>query len=373
MRGKKPIQRAAGILFSSYAAFKKAAAGWYDPPYSYGVFGTETVREFEAEMKKHEGAARALAFPSGMAAIAATLMSLASKDDTILIQNDVYTVTNMFAEKQLARFGIKTEAVDILSEDLDFEGLYEQGARVLYLENPSYQDYSKVDLAPVIQKAKAAGIKTVVDNSLPTFLNAKPLNDGADVVVYSASKYITGSGDSLLGAILTDDEEIYRQIRDTQILSGYVTSPEDAAIGLAGLKTLRKRMSSQASEANKLMRKLSAEPWVKAVQSAEYEYKDGEVVKDNQEYGVGVSVFSITIADKLTDEEIDTLTQAFNKVQIGYGWGSQTTIALPKNDNPETTKIRISVGSDTADEILSELATGYDLVSQQQTTRRFKL
>lgn len=359
MRGKKTIQRAAGVLFSSYAAFKKAAAGWYDPPYSYGVFGTEPVRDFEAEMKAQEGADRALAFPSGMAAIAATLMSLASKDETILIQKDVYTVTNMFAEKQLARFGIGTEEIDPYDPATDFEALYNNGARVLYLENPSYQNYQKQDLKPVIAKAKAAGLKTVVDNSLPTFLNARPLNDGADIVVYSASKYIAGTGDSLLGVIATNDEDSYRAIRDTQILSGYVTSPEDAAIGLAGLKTLEKRMRTQSGETDKLMRALSEQPWVAAIHAPEYAYENGQVVKDDQDYDVGTSLFSITLKDKLSDEQINTMTEAFNKISIGYGWGSQNTIALPKNDDPATTKIRISVGANTANELLQELEAGY--------------
>ena len=104
---------------------------------------------------------------------------------------------------------------------------------------------------------------------------------------------------------------------------------------------------------------LSEQPWVAAIHAPEYAYENGQVVKDDQDYDVGTSLFSITLKDKLSDEQINTMTEAFNKISIGYGWGSQNTVALPKNDDPTTTKIRISVGANTANELLQELEAGY--------------
>ena len=360
MKGKFPIHRASGALFDCYADFKAAAKGWYDPPYSYGVFGTDTVLEFEAAIAEREGANHALAFPSGMGAIAATLMGLVSKDETILIQKDVYTVTGMFADKQLSRFGIEVQQVDPVDPETDFAALYESGARVLYLENPSYKNYETIDLAPVIERAKQAGLLTVVDNSLLTFLNSRPLDEGADAVIYSASKYISGHGDSLLGVVTTNNEDVFKAVRDTQILSGYVTSPEDCALALRGLETLDVRLRHQAAEADKLKRELAKAPWVKEVKSARYSVTDGTITKDDtSSFPIGTGLLSITFDDKLTDDQLNTLTKAFNKVKVGYGWGSTTSIALPQNDDPEKTTMRISVGMQTADELFEELQRGY--------------
>ena len=351
-------------MFECYADFKEAAGNWYKPPYSYGVFGTETVQQFEQEMANHEGAEYALAFPSGMAAIATTLGGLLSKDETLALQKDVYSITEDYSERYLGRMGITTKTIDF--DDQNLTGISGLDAKVLYLESPTYNDYKILDLQNIINDAKSEGMIVVIDNSLATFLNVKPLDMGADAVIYSASKHICGHGDALLGCVMTNSEEIYKQIRDHQILAGYVTSPEDAALGLRGLETLRVRMSHQSSETEKLIDALINMPWINEVRAAGFFAKDGKIINENKSFELTPGLISITLANELDDEQMDLFTRQFQTMKIGYGWGSTISLALPKTGEGKTS-IRISVGMDTADNILQDLDNGYEALQASST------
>jgi cystathionine beta-lyase len=365
---QEPSDRPSGALFDSYSAFKKAAANWYKPPYAYGIFGTDTVQAFEQEMMNREGAQFAVAFPSGMAAIAATFISLSAKRDRkILVQDDIYTVGKMFCDRILESFGIETHYC--APEKLTPDDLV--NASLLYLENPSYKHYQSIDLAAVIARAKAAGVPSVVDNSLMTYIHQKPLEMGADVVLYSASKHVAGHGDVLLGVVMTNDEATYRKIRDTQILLGMAVSSSDCALALRGLETLEMRLEQECDTTASLIEDMAQWPWVERIEATHVSVENGTVKAHTQPHAdmPALPLFSMRLKGTYDESALETMSQAFQTIKIGYGWGATQSIILPEIDENGVVTMRLAVGIEGQARIAKDLQSGYQALSTHQAPK----
>ncbi len=231
-----PVYHASTILFPSLERFEQAQKD-RTVGVAYGRSGTPTTFALEEAVAALEGGSRALALPSGLAAVSATLMSLLSAGDHLLMVDSVYGPVRSLCDRTLARFGIETTYYDPLIGD-GIAALIRPNTRLVYLESPGSLTFEVQDVAAVIAGAHAAGALAVVDNTWATPLFFRPFRHGADVVIHAATKYIVGHSDVMLGLVVVRDAALYRPIKLSSHAVGYCAAPDDCYLALRGLRTM---------------------------------------------------------------------------------------------------------------------------------------
>ena len=234
--------------------------------YIYTRIANPTLALLESRMAALEGGAAAVAFGSGMGAITATLWTLLRPGDEILVDKTVYGCTYAFLHHGIGEFGVRVTHVD-MTDAAAVEAAMASRPKVVYFETPANPNMRLVDIQAVAAAAHRAGALVVVDNTYCTPYLQQPLALGADVVVHSATKYISGHGDVTAGVAVAADAELGDRIRlqGLKDMTGAVLSPQDAALLLRGLKTLALRMDRHCDNALAVARLLQAHPAVAKV------------------------------------------------------------------------------------------------------------
>ncbi|TDA31864.1 MAG: methionine gamma-lyase [Hadesarchaea archaeon] len=233
------------------------------PRYVYTRHGNPTQEVLEKKMALLEGGEAALATASGMAAILVSLLALAEKGKKMACSLAVYGGTYNLMRNLLPRLGMEVQMFDPRKRE-EVEGVLREGAKILFLETPTNPTLDLVDLREVSDLAEEKGAEVVVDNTFMTPYYQRPLELGAKVVVYSATKYLCGHGDAL-GGIVVGERELVEEARKMLVLTGGAISPFNAWLIVRGLKTLPLRMEKHSQNALKVAEFLSSHPKVKGV------------------------------------------------------------------------------------------------------------
>ena len=234
--------------------------------YIYTRIANPTLALLESRMAALEGGAAAIAFGSGMGAITATLWTLLRPGDEIVVDQTLYGCTFAFLHHGIGQFGVRVTHVD-MTDSAAVEAAMAGKPKLVYFESPANPNMRLVDIAAVAVAAHRAGALLVVDNTYCSPYLQQPLALGADVVVHSATKYISGHGDVTAGVAVVADAELAERIRlqGLKDMTGAVLSPQDAALLLRGLKTLALRMDRHCANAMAVARVLKAHPAVAKV------------------------------------------------------------------------------------------------------------
>ncbi len=239
-----------GFVYESSEAAEARFAG-EDDGYIYSRYANPTVTMFEQRMCALEGAEAALATTSGMAAVTSAMLCQVKAGDHVVAAHALFGSCRYVIETLLPQFGVSSTFVD--GKDLDaWKKAMRPETKVLFLESPTNPTLELVDIAAVAVLAKENGARLVVDNVFATPLWQKPLELGADVVVYSATKHIDGQGRCLGGVVLSSKEWIDEQLFDFYRHTGPGMSPFNAWVLLKGLETLPIRVRQQSTSAAKL-------------------------------------------------------------------------------------------------------------------------
>jgi cystathionine gamma-synthase len=219
----------------------------------YGRYGNATWEALETVVGELEGG-RAVAFSSGMAAVAAVL-DLVAPGETVVAARHCYQGTLVQLASLEQRGLAKVVLVDIDHTAQVTKSLTEDVA-LLWIESPTNPALEVADIAALTDAAREVGVRTVVDNTFATPLVQRPLELGADVVVHSATKYIAGHSDALLGLVVTADDDIWRAIDGLRRTLGAVPGTLEAWLALRGLRTLHLRVERATANARELVRRL---------------------------------------------------------------------------------------------------------------------
>ena len=231
--------------------------------FEYSRTGNPTRNALEECLAALEGARHCLAFSSGLGA-ETTLMLQLNPGDHVVYMEDVYGGTFRLFDKVLKRYGLEFSGID--ASDLDVvEKSLTPRTRMVWLESPTNPLLRIVDIDAVSEIAHSRGAMVCVDNTFATPYLQQPLHLGADVVVHSATKYIGGHSDVVGGAIMTNHDELEKQLRFHQNALGAVPSPFDCWLLLRGVKTLALRVERQSENATEIATALSKNPAVKRV------------------------------------------------------------------------------------------------------------
>jgi methionine-gamma-lyase len=264
-----PLRPVATPLYqtSTYRATEADAVARHSleigPATFYTRYGNPTVEVLEKVVADLEGGERALSFASGMAAVSTTLLTLLKPGDHVVAGNSLYTATTRLLSRDFQTLGVKVDFVDSTDAGA-FASALRPETRLFYLETPSNPMMLLSDLAAVCRIAKAQGILTLADNTFATSYNQRPLSLGADVVLYSATKYLGGHSDVLAGCAVCS-RELGETLWMKRTLLGGTLDPFAAWLVLRGIKTLALRMERHNQNALAIARALESHPAVARV------------------------------------------------------------------------------------------------------------
>lgn len=252
-----------GYVYSSAGEAEAAFAGDVDR-FVYSRYGNPTVATFAERLRLLEGAEASVATASGMAAVFTALAALLRAGDRVVAARSLFGSCFVILDELLPRWGVQTEFVD--GDDLEqWEKALATPARAVFFESPSNPMQELVDVRAVCDLAHAAGATVVVDNVFATPVLQRPLELGADVVVYSATKHIDGHGRTLGGAILGPTSLLEGDVQTLMRHTGPAMSPFNAWVLLKGLETLRMRVSHAMGSALRIAGELEGRPGVRWV------------------------------------------------------------------------------------------------------------
>lgn len=231
----------------------------------YTRISNPTLDHLEQRIANLENAEAGLCTASGMGAITATLWSFLQAGDEVVIDKTLYGCTFAFLSHGLPRFGIKVISVDMTNPENVAEAISAK-TKVVYFETPANPNNRLVDIARVSEIAHRVGAKVIVDNTYATPVVTRPIEHGADIVVHSATKFLSGHGDVVAGLVVGNREDI-TQIRLVGLkdMTGAVMSPMTAMLLLRGIKTLELRMERHCQSAFLVAQALEAHPAVLSV------------------------------------------------------------------------------------------------------------
>ncbi|MPZ53773.1 MAG: O-succinylhomoserine sulfhydrylase [Acidimicrobiia bacterium] len=252
-----------GYVYNSAAEAEKAFAGESDR-YIYSRYGNPTVTAFQERLRLIEGAEACFATSSGMAAVFYSLISLLETGDRVVASRNLFGSCFVILDELLPRWGIETTFVDGIDMD-QWEEALATPAKAVFFESPSNPMQELVDIAAVSHLAHAAGAQVIVDNVFATPILQAPLELGADVVVYSATKHIDGQGRTLGGAILGSSDYIESNVKPWIRHTGPSMSPFNAWVLVKSLETLRLRVEAMQKTAVTMATWMEGHPRVKRV------------------------------------------------------------------------------------------------------------
>ncbi|WP_338753769.1 cystathionine beta-lyase [Bacillus sp. FJAT-52991] len=271
-----PVQHASTFHQTSFDQF-----GDYD----YSRSGNPTRQALEEAIAELEGGTRGFAFSSGMAAIS-TAFLLLSQGDHVLITEDVYGGTYRMITTVLNRFGIEHTFVDMTNLH-EVASNIKENTKLIYIETPSNPLLKVTDIQGVVKLAKAHHCLTFVDNTFLTPALQRPLDLGVDVVLHSATKFLSGHSDVLAGLAVTKDEELGKRLYQLQNSFGAVLGAHDSWLVLRGLKTLHVRLQQSSRTAQLLAEFLQEHELVEKVYYPGLSDHPGHVVHSYQSSGSG--------------------------------------------------------------------------------------
>ncbi|MGI9595071.1 MAG: O-succinylhomoserine sulfhydrylase [Acidimicrobiales bacterium] len=284
-----------GYVYASAGEAEAAFAGEHDR-YIYSRYCNPTVSVFEERLRLLEGAESCMATASGMAAVFASLVSLVDAGDRVVGSRALFGSCHVILAEILPRLGVDTELIDGTSL-AEWERALDRGAKAIFLETPSNPGLEIIDLSAVAELAHAAGAVVIVDNVFASPVLQKPLELGADVVVYSATKHIDGQGRTLGGAVLGSSAYIDDTLMPFLRHTGPSLSPFNAWVLTKGLETLRLRVEASSRAAEELARRLEVDHRVETVRYPNLESHPQYELAQAQ-MAAGGTIFTVDLGTK---------------------------------------------------------------------------
>lgn len=354
---------------------------WYDvalgkePGFIYSRMSNPTVSVLEDKLCELERAESAVAFSTGMAAISGVLHTFLSCGQRVVSTRDSYGGTNKIFEEFLPRMGVDVTLCDTHdTEAIEYQ--IAKGCDVVYLETPTNPTLKILDIRRLVAAARRVGALVVADNTFATPLNQNPLALGVDVVVHSATKFLSGHGD-VLGGVVCGAEHLMSQVRHYREINGASLDPFSAYLIIRGIKTLALRLRQQQASAQVIAEYLCSEPLVESVNYPGLPQHPGHVIARSQMQGFGAIISFVLVGGM---ETVTRLLPLLNYAHRAGNLGAVETIYGPARTTSHVENtleerqalgiseglVRVSVGIEETVDLLADLQQAFALVSNRQ-------
>ena len=341
------------------------------PREEYGRYGNPGEKIVEEKLASLEGGEEALLFASGMAAIVGLFMSKLNAGDEVVFFDECYHRSREFCSKHLARFGVVTRQVPACDYDA-MEAAITPNTRLLVSESPTNPHLSIVDLERFAAIGKRHKVETLIDATLATPYNVRPLTYGVDYVLHSVTKYLAGHNDLLAGVIIGSHEQL-DSIRNLRGIMGAVNSAHNIYLLQRGLKTFALRMERHNQNGQAVAEFLAAHPRVEKVYYPELtSHRDHTIARNTMRGFGGLVTFLVKQADwKETARIVDAVTVPRIAPSLG---GVESLIEQPLvmsyyECTPQERRqfgipdnmIRLSCGIENSDDLIQDLTQAFNV------------
>lgn len=330
--------------------------------FEYSRVSNPTRKDFETLIAKLESGKYGFGFSSGMAA-STSLFTIFEAGDHFVFGLDIYGGTFRIMKDIFSKFGLEASFVD--TTDLEnIRKAIKPNTKGIFIETPSNPLLDVTDIRGTVAIAKEYGLLTIVDNTFLSPYLQRPLELGADIVVHSATKYLSGHNDIIAGAIVVNDATLAEKISFAQVAIGALISPFDSWLLVRSIKTLKVRMDYAQSNTLKLIEFLHHHPAVEKVYYPTLENNKGKAIQESQASGAG-AVFSFVMKDVAKVKTFfESLKVALFAVSLG---GVETLVTHPSTHThtefPEEEKvargvtqtlIRVAVGIENIEDLIAD-------------------
>jgi cystathionine gamma-synthase/cystathionine beta-lyase len=349
------------------ATFKHPGLG-QSTGYDYTRSGNPTRQALEEGIARLDGGVRGFAYSSGMAAIA-NLLLLFRKGDHLIVTEDLYGGTYRLFEKIFRQYDLDFTYLDT-SDISRVEEAIRPETRGLFVESLTNPLLKVADIRSLAGLCKEKGLLCIVDNTFLTPYLQRPLDLGADITVYSATKYLAGHNDTVAGLVVVKDPELAEQVYFLQNSVGAVLGPQDSWLVIRGMKTLGVRLDRQQENARKIARWLQSHPMVGTVYYPGLPEHPGHGLLQEQARGFGAMI-AFEVVDHSLVEQLLLKTELISFAEsLG---GVETLITFPEVQThadilPEIRAriginnllLRLSVGIEDCDDLIGDLAQAFE-------------
>lgn len=362
-----PIVQTSNYYFEStedlLKFMKEKSEGRIVREHEYGRYGNPTQHECERKLAAIEGAERAILFSSGMSAVILTLIAYMRRNGHIIFTNDCYRQTRDFAKNLLAEFGVEVSLVEPNAEAI--AKAIKPNTNIIFTESPTNPYLRILDIPAIVKVAKDHGVMTIIDATLATPYNLKPLEMGVDIVIHSATKYLGGHNDLLAGVVL-GKHNLLEELNRVERMVGATPGPFTCFLLERGLKTFALRMEHHNRAGMKIAQMLESHPKIERIWYPGLEsHPDHELaVKLMRGFG-SVITFLIKGGDKETRKFIDSLELFLITPSLGGSESLVTQMAtMSFFDYPEDYRhsigmvdnlVRIALGLEDVEDIIADL------------------
>ena len=361
-----PVVQTSTYTFSNTAEIldfmQRKADGQPEVRDEYGRYSNPTQSVAERKLAALEGGEQALLFASGMCAITTTMLSLLSAGEHLILVSGVYRRTQDFASTFLPRWGIEVTSVAI-DDHAALDAAIRPTTRLIFAESPTNPYLRVMDLGHLVELANKHGVLTAIDSTFATPVNMCPLEQGLDLVIHSATKYLAGHNDLLAGAVI-GSRGVLAKIQEARGVLGGVSSPHDAYLLLRGLKTLDLRVRRQNENGLRVAQFLEEHPAVRRVYYPGLpSHPDYEIARRQMSGFGGVVSFEIEGDMERTGRFVDLLRLPY----IGPTLGGVESIAQQQailiSLEPEERRragvadnlVRYALGIEDAEDLIADL------------------
>ncbi|WP_454917561.1 cystathionine beta-lyase [Xanthobacter sediminis] len=293
--------------------------------YSYGRRGNPTTEGLEGALKALEGGDGVALTPSGLSAVSIALLSVLGAGDHLLMVDTAYRPTRTVCDSVLKRMGVETTYYDPLV-GAGIEALVRDNTRAIFLESPGSQSFEMQDVPAITAVARARGITTLIDNTWATPLFFKPHAVGVDISIQAGTKYIGGHADLNLGTISAVGPA-WKKVIATHGNLGITISPDDAALGARGLRTLAVRLAHHQRSGIEMAQWLQGRPEVSRVLHPALPSDPGHAIWTRDFCGAS-GLFSL-ILKPVPEPAVAAFFDALKLFGMGYSWGGYESLAIP--------------------------------------------
>ncbi|CAK3960215.1 cystathionine beta-lyase [Vibrio sp. 10N.286.55.E10] len=363
-----PVQRASTVVFNSVEEKRKATINRANKTLFYGRRGTNTHFAFQDAMVEVEGGAGCALYPCGTAAISNAILSFVETGDHILMVDTCYEPTRDFCDTIMKKMGVETTYYEpTIGEGI--QDLIKPNTKVLFTESPGSVTMEVQDIPTLARIAHEHDIIVMLDNTWAAGVNFSPFDFGVDISIQAATKYIVGHSDVMLGTAVAN-EKCWEQLREQSYLMGQCVSPDDAYLGLRGIRTLDVRLRQHAESSLKVAKWLETRPEVDHVRHPALESCPGhEFFK--RDFTGGNGLFSFVLKNSNT-KATTALLDGMTHFSMGYSWGGFESLILANepssfnslrtvaNPNFEGTLIRVHIGLEDVDDLIADLEAGLE-------------
>ena len=333
--------------------------------FEYSRTHNPTRQALEKSLASIENGKHGLAFASGLAAMDA-VMKLLQPGDEVISTNDLYGGSYRLFTKIFEGFGLKFHFVG-MNDLANVEAAINKNTKLIWVETPTNPMMNVVDIAAIAQLAKKNNLRLAVDNTFASPYLQQPLNFGADIVMHSATKYLAGHSDVILGSLVVNDDDLHQRLAFIQNASGAVPGPMDSFLTLRGIKTLHVRLQRHCENGKAVAEYLAAHPKIKKVYWPGFDtHPNHDVAKKQMKDFGGMLSFIPKGADyeaaiKIVENlKLFTLAESLGGVESLAGHpASMTHASIPKEEREKSgvvdALIRLSVGIEDAQDLIDDL------------------